>query len=151
MTRIPRLTVLILLAPTAGHATCTVSSTGVAFGVYQPFIGSPRDFTGTVTVACGKFSGNGAYNIKLSIGGGASYAGRRMTGAGVNLPYQLYSDAARTLIWGDGTGGSSFVNGSDSQPFFGGTTSFSVFGRIPAGQAVRPNTYTDSITATVKY
>jgi spore coat protein U-like protein len=150
--RIAGLAALMLLVPVAGHAACSVTASGVAFGVYQPFIGTPRDFTGTVTVNCTFLSNfTGAYNVKLSIGGGASYPARRMTSAGVNLTYQLYTDAAHTLIWGDGTGGSTLITGSDNRPLRGGTTIFNVFGRIPVAQAAKPNTYTDNSGATLTY
>jgi spore coat protein U-like protein len=74
-----------------------------------------------------------------------------MSGGGVNLPYQLYTSATRTVIWGDGTGGSSAVNGADSLPRDGGTTVFTVYGQIAARQIVTPGAYIDSILATVNY
>jgi spore coat protein U-like protein len=148
--RIAGLAALMLLVPGAAQAACRVSGSGVAFGVYQPFTGI-KDFTGTVTVNCDSFTGFGNYTIMLSKGGGASYAARRMTSGGVNLTYQLYTSAAHTQIWGDGTGGTTFITGTDNIKSNGGTTIFTVFGRIPAGQGVKPSTYTDNIVATLTY
>ncbi|MGZ8188680.1 MAG: spore coat protein U domain-containing protein, partial [Methylosarcina sp.] len=45
---------LVLTAPPASALglDCTVSATGVAFGVYDPNSGSPTDATGNVHVFC---------------------------------------------------------------------------------------------------
>jgi spore coat protein U-like protein len=65
------------------------------------------------------------------------------SGANV-LTYNLYTSAARTVIWGDGTGGSSTISARSNS-----TTILDLFGQIPAGQDVGVGTYTDSITTTV--
>ena len=145
------LAALMLLAPPAGHAACTVSASGVAFGAYNPFPGAPTDASGSVTLTCSASSGSGAYTIALSIGGGGSFAARQMRGGNANLAYQLYSDAAHTQIWGDGTGGSSIVNGTDLVPNTGGAAIHPIYGRIPARQTVAPGAYSDTIVVTVTY
>ena len=152
MRRIRGLAALMLLVPAAGHAVCRVSTSGVVFGVYNPSSSSRTDFAGTVTLTCDVNSNhNGNYNIDLSIGGGTSYAGRRMSAGSANLSYQLYTGPAHIQIWGDGTGASSSVKGADNIPRIGGTTTYNVYGRILAGQTVKPGTYTDLIIATVSY
>jgi spore coat protein U-like protein len=73
-----------------------------------------------------------------------------MSSGAAHLSYQLHSDSAHSQIWGDGTGGTSVVNGS----YFivlGGTSNFTVDGVIPALQVASPGAYTDSITVTVTY
>ncbi|MGC3029331.1 Csu type fimbrial protein [Burkholderia sp. DN3021] len=151
MTRRLALAALILLAPAAGQAACTVSASGLAFGVYNPTFTTPTDSTATVTLSCSAASGTGAYAIALGTGGGGSYAGRRMSSGSSILPYQLYLDAAHSQIWGDGTGGSSIVTGTDNIPQVGGTSTYQVYGRIVARQAVSPGAYTDVIVVTVTY
>jgi spore coat protein U-like protein len=145
------LAALMLLAPAAGQAACTVSASGLAFGVYNPTFTTPTDSSGTVTLSCGVASGTGAYTIALGTGSSGSYAGRRMSSGSSILPYQLYSDAAHSQIWGDGTGGSSVVTGTDNIPQVGGTSAYQVYGRIVARQAVSPGAYTDVIVVTVTY
>jgi spore coat protein U-like protein len=66
------------------------------------------------------------------------------------LFYNLYLDAARTIIWGDGTGGTqSFFIGNPQ----GNNQDLSVpmFGRIPASQNVKVGAYTDTVTVTLSF
>jgi len=143
------LALLLLLAPKVANAagtTCTLSASGVAFGTYNPLSAAPNNATGTVTLRCNPRLASTA-RISLSTGGGSSYAGRRMTSGSASLPYQLYLDSARSRIWGDGTGGSSFdtESGSASQVII------TVYGQIAPNLALIPGSYTDTITATVVY
>lgn len=153
--RLTGLTLLMLLAPAMAQATvtCTASATAVAFGVYNPFSSSPLNTTGTVTVTCSTtFIDSVSYTVSLSIGGGSSYAGRRMNSGSNLLPYQLYKDAASSQIWGDGSGGTSTNTYSGILFFAPITNNHTVYGRIPASQTtVIPGSYTDTITVTVSY
>ena len=100
---------LLTLAPVAARAACTVSANLLAFGVYPPFSGTPTDSTGEVRVQCS--SGfTGLYTIALNAGlnSGGSFANRQMASGANRLSYQLYRDAARTSVWGDGTGGTEY-------------------------------------------
>jgi spore coat protein U-like protein len=65
------------------------------------------------------------------------------------LDYNLFLDANRTTIWGDGTGGSS-RSGPIMPPLLTQVT-VTVYTRIPARQNVRVGHYTDSITATINF
>lgn len=148
--RLPAL-VLCLIAPVAVRAACTVSSSGVAFGTYNPFSTSPTDATGDITLTCTAGSGSGAYSVGLSVGGGSSYSARRMTSGSNLLPYQVYSNAARSTVWGDGTAGTSTATAGDNRPQVGGSTSLPIYGRIVAQIAVAPGSYSDTLTVTVVY
>lgn len=132
-------------------AACTVSTAGVAFGTYNPFSGTADTATGSVTVACTAGAGSGPYTLSLSIGGGASYAARAMTSGANMMAYQLYDDAGRTIIWGDGTGGSAVVNGVDTVPNSGGSSIYQIYGRVAAGLVVAPGSYADTVTVTISY
>jgi spore coat protein U-like protein len=141
---------LVLLAPATARAACTVTATPVTFGVYIPFSGVATNSTGSVTVHC-----NGAYTnpyrIALNAGlnsGGGSFANRRMKSGVSFLSYQLYTDAAHTIIWGDGTGGSVVVSVSCTGNC---TKTQTVYGRIPALQGVAPGGYVDTTTVTVSF
>jgi spore coat protein U-like protein len=74
-----------------------------------------------------------------------------MFNGGNSMQYNLYTNAARTQVWGDGTGGTAKV--SDSQLVVVGTSqySYTAYGRIPALQNLGPGTYTDTITVTLNY
>jgi spore coat protein U-like protein len=149
MKRILGLAAVMLLAPATGHAVCSVSASGVAFGVYNAFAGAPTNSTGTVTVNCSRFFG--AYTVALNGGlnGGGNFSNRRMTTGTALLGYQLYMDAGHTAVWGDGTGGSATVNAGTC--FANCNTTYGVHGRIPARQAVGPGTYGDTILVTVTF
>ncbi|WP_211854797.1 Csu type fimbrial protein [Plastoroseomonas hellenica] len=139
------LVALILLLPLSARAQCTVTVAPVSFGTYLPFSATPDDATGSVRVACTNFAGG--YTIALGSGGGTIPA-RRMASGSATLLYQLYTTAARTTIWGNGTGGSVMVSGSCLVVC---SQTYSVYGRIPARQAARPGTYVDTIVVTVTF
>jgi spore coat protein U-like protein len=147
----PLLALACACLPAMAHGACSVAASGVAFGAYDPTSATATTFNGTVTVTCTGGSGLGGYSVSLSTGTEGSYAGRRMILSTSPLPYQLYREAGRTTIWGDGTGGSMVINGSDLIPLLGGTTVFQVYGRIAARLPATPGSYLDSITATLTY
>jgi len=88
--------------------------------------------------------------ITLSIGNGTSYATRRMVSGGEQLFYNLYRDAARQVIWGDGTGGTQAYLIKNPQ---GNNQDISVpiFGRIPPSQNVGVGSYSDTITVSLNF
>jgi spore coat protein U-like protein len=70
-----------------------------------------------------------------------------MTGpASALLGYALFSDASRTVNWGQ-TIGTDTVTGTGN----GAAQAITVYGQATAGQFVAPGAYTDTITATVTY
>lgn len=139
------LSAALLVLPAAARAQCTVAATPVAFGVYLPSSASPTDATGSVRVACTNFIGG--YTIALGSGGG-SIPARRMASGNATLQYQLYTTAARTAVWGNGTAGGVVVPGSCLTLC---DQTYTVYGRIPARQSPRPGTYADTITVTVTF
>ena len=104
------------------------------------------DATGTVTVNCTTGS---AYTIALDkgIGTGATLATRVMSAGAQKLNYTVYTTAARTSVWGDGTGGSLTVVGTGS----GTSQSISAYGRVFSGQIATAATYTDTVNVTITY
>jgi spore coat protein U-like protein len=63
--------------------------------------------------------------------------------------YNVFIDAARTQIWGDGSAGTSFYAFTN---FFGTFTySGSAYGTVPGAQDLAPGTYNDVFTATLSY
>lgn len=136
-----------LLAADPAAAACTVSATPVAFGTYDVFAATPLDSTGSVTYRCEPRDRN--ITITLDAGGGGSFSARRMSGAGDTLRYNLYLDAARTTVFGDGTGGTALY--SDRNPPGNRDVTVTVYGRIPAGQDVSAGIYTDVVTVTINF
>ncbi|WP_367617271.1 spore coat protein U domain-containing protein [Plastoroseomonas hellenica] len=68
---------------------------------------------------------SGGYAIALGPGHG-SIPTRRMASGDAIFQYQVYATAARTTVWGDGTGGSMIVSGGGS---FTCNQAYSVYGR----------------------
>jgi spore coat protein U-like protein len=134
-------------------ANCNVNATSVSFGAYNVFNPSPTDATGQVTVSCTGLvlSLSVSYQIQLSPGSSGSFAARTLVSGANLLSYNLYRDAARTSIWGDGSSGTSTVNDGYSLGLFTVIRNYNVYGRIPALQNAVAGSYADSIIVTVNY
>jgi spore coat protein U-like protein len=136
----------------AEGATCTIAATPVSFGSYNVFAAVATDSTGSLTFRCSG-TGNSGNNISISIalgrGSSGSFTPRAMVLANGALAYNLYQDAARTTIWGDGTGGTrAYVTGTAPR---NRDTTVTIYGRIPAQQDVSAGSYADTVTATINF
>jgi spore coat protein U-like protein len=131
---------LMLFAPfLAGQANClSIAVTALSFGSYT---GAAIPVTATITANC-KVGYN--YAITLSAGHSGSTSARTMANASVNLSYSMYRDSAHTMNWGTNVGVDT-----QSQTGSGPGQIITIYGLLPAGQLFAPNTYTDSITASV--
>jgi spore coat protein U-like protein len=126
--------------------TCSfVVASDLAFGAYDPAAATPLDSTTTVRYRCPPGQIN---RITLDAGGSGSFAWRELRRGGEVLRYNLYLDAARTVVWGDGTGGSSTGPGATSTS--GGATTAWVFARVPASQDVSAGAYSDLVRVTIE-
>jgi spore coat protein U-like protein len=126
--------------------TCSfVVASDLAFGAYDPQAGAPLDSTATIRYRCppGQIT-----RITLDAGASGSFAWREMRRGSEVLRYNLYLDAARTTVWGDGTGGSSTGPGAKSTS--AGVTTAWVFARVPASQDVSAGAYSDLIRVTIE-
>ena len=139
-------------------ADCTVSAVGVNFGVYDPYLATPDDSVGEITVTCTHLSGpavNVRYTVTLSTGGSGSFAPRRLRAGPALLGYNLWSDPALSSVWGNGSGGTVIVTGLlKVGPGVGNgvrTAVHPIYGRIPALQDAAEGEYLDSIVATLTY
>jgi spore coat protein U-like protein len=132
--------------------TCTVAAAGIDFGTLGI---DPSLSTGTIIVTC---QSGVPYSVALDQG--ADYQppiGRHAVSNGglVHLRYELYSDAARTQIWGDNGFASTYTTGfpvsqtgngtPQSLPVYGATFGGVFPGGYPAG------TYQDQVTVTVHF
>ena len=161
MTRRPGLPV-ILFSCTALAASeescallqsCSVSATAVNFGTYDPLSGSAAQSSGTVTVDCqvllvGLFV---SWTVTLSTGSSGSYVARQLRSGVNSLSYNLYTNAARTSVWGDGTNGTGVVSANPFLIVGSNTVNYTVYGSIPAAQDRPAGTYSDTLTVTMTY
>lgn len=143
----------LLATPTAGRAqTCSFRDAtwgaipNIVFGTYTP--GGPDvDSSGQFRFECSNASVKA--EVLLSAGGSGSIAQREMAiigGSAARLKYNLYTDAARTVIWRDVASA-----GSGTLLDVRRRTYFTVYGRIPGGQWVDAGAYADTITITIVY
>ena len=136
-----------LYASDAHAQACTISATSVNFGSYNVFNGSDTDSTGTLTYRC-----NGsAHNITIGLtqGASASFNQRQMQKGSESLTYNLFVDASRTNIWGDGTSGTSVY--SIANPPNNTNVNLTVYGRVNAGQDVSAGSFSDTVTAVINF
>jgi spore coat protein U-like protein len=133
-------------------ATCSISTVNMNFGNYDPITThatTPLDVNGSVTIACTR--GTNTW-IDLSPGSNSASAvgtTRAMAAAGPSyLSYELYQDNTFTPVWGVGNPGNAFV--PPVAPSRAPRT-FTIYGRIPAGQDSAVGNYSDTVTATVNF
>ncbi len=128
-------------------ANCTVSTTALAFGSVDTISGSNVDSTGSLAIVCTNGT-TWAASAGVGSGSGASYANRRMTAGANLLNYNIYTTAARTIVWGNGTGGTGTIPGTGT----GLTQAVTVYGRVNSGQTSVPaGSYADTVAVTVTY
>jgi spore coat protein U domain-containing protein, fimbrial subunit CupE1/2/3/6 len=153
-TRLTRL-LLITLSPIAAvaglsfsaFAVCSLSSTSISFGNYDVFSTAALDTNGSIVYRCGNADNN--ISISLNHGGAPSFNPRWMLKGSEILNYNLYLDAARTVIWGDGTAGTQtfFIKNPPNNQ----DVTVPVYGRVPSGQSISKGAYSDTITVTINF
>jgi len=128
---------------TTVQAVCTVTANDLDFGNYTQQSGT--NSTTQLRAIC---SPQLTYNIGLNPGTspGATVNQRKMVSGANSLDYQLYSDSARTTVWGETTG-TNTVTGVGT----GLAQDHTVFGAIPATQNLPAGTYADTITVSIFY
>ena len=135
----------IILHPLLARSDCNFTSvSGTNFGTYNVFSSnSNTSGVGGLTINCK--GGTPSLVIGLSTGQSNTFSSRVLKSGGNTLNYNLYTNAARTAIWGDGTGGSHVLT------FQNITTTLSIYGKIPAEQNVMVGSYSDKIIAIVNF
>jgi spore coat protein U-like protein len=140
---------LCLILGGGAHAACRVTATGLNFGAYDVFAATPRDTSGTVTVACDQ---NPPTDVTVSIGPSPTSGGfqpRRMrhTTLPDRLDYNLFIAPSMGTVWGDGSAGTSTAmlrKVNRNRP-----ATATIYGRISPGQNVSVGGYTDTLTVTI--
>ncbi len=131
-------------------ATCLITGNPLAFGAYDPLVGTAIFQTTTISVQC--TNGMDAPQITMDQGqnpqGGSNLATplRQMTnGAAGRLTYNLYSDDGSSVVWEGVTG----VAGPTPN---GAAQTMTVFGKVDANQSTVPaGTYNDTVIVTVTF
>ena len=131
---------LLAMAPLHA-ATCNLSVQPLDFGNYDFQSSQDLESVGHVIVTCDVGS---SFTIALSPGTG-TFAARSMQNGAHQLFYNLYTDPTRTMVWGDGSGGSTAVGDSGIE------VDRTVYGSVPAGQNPYIGVYNDAITVTLSF
>jgi spore coat protein U-like protein len=140
------LVLLLAFSSAAKAQNCRVQvMTDVAFGTYDPVGSGNLDANGMMRVRCSPPSAT--VTVKLDTGLGGGYQPRYLQSGSDRLAYNLYLDASRTTVWGDGTSGTDYhtVNTSNNWVWV------PVYGRTPLGQIVSAGNYSDTVVVTVEW
>lgn len=124
---------------------CTVATTPLSFGDVDVTSGADVDGAGGISVTC---TSGTLWVVSADAGAGtdATFASRKMANGAELLDYGLYTDDARTAVWGDAT--AATIDGTGT----GAAQDTPIYGRVPLGQSALPaGTYTDTVTVTVTY
>jgi spore coat protein U-like protein len=121
-----------------------VSTNTLNFGT-QNILTANVDVQANFSVQC---TNTTPYNIGLNAGStaGGTIATRLMTSGAATVQYRMYSDAARTVNWGN-TVGTDTVSGTGN----GSAQALTVYGRVPVQATPAPATYNDTVTVTITY
>jgi spore coat protein U-like protein len=131
------------------QSDCSISAADLSFGSANSSLATTAiTQSSNLTVTCSTGTG---YTLSLDKGSttGSSVTGRLLAGTGGNtqtVQYQLYSDALRTTIWGDATGGSTVTRTGT-----GSAETIPVYGTVPAQTIPLADNYSSTETATITF
>lgn len=134
-----------------GQALDDPASLGtIAFGQHS-MLPSPVDAVsvaggGSIVFQC---TPNTPVQVKLGAGNAGTPIGlgRRMQSGPSLLRYQLYQDAGRNTVWGDGANGAAAMSVTAT----GAVQVLPVYARLFAQTGMEPGLYTDTVAVTVTY
>jgi spore coat protein U-like protein len=135
------LTALPLAGASAQSCTATLQG-DLIFGNYDPISGADVDAQTRLRLRCPRVLSPRVY---LSKGSSPTYDARTLLSGTEVLRYNLFVDATRSTVWGDGTGISVAVDPG------AGNTNTNIYGRIPGNQDPVVGAYGDTITMTVLF
>jgi spore coat protein U-like protein len=135
--------VFVFVPATARAASCTNLGATLTFGPAGYNVYNPADMTqaGSLSYKCPPPL---APVVSMSASANGAYRPRQMTSGANKINYELYFDAAMTIVWGVGAD-------SQSVPSGGGTQTMPFYGRIFAQQDVAVGNYADTITVTFNF
>ena len=142
---------IALLVPDLAHAiNCRVTLVAMNFGIYTPLTTTHVDVMGQIDLRCQAQSGS--FTVTISAGTSGDHTARTMLSATSDiLNYNLYRDASRTQIWGDGSPPTFVVSGVRPNRGRPTTYNYPIYGRVFANQAPNAGIYNDDPLVTVLF
>lgn len=141
-------------------SSCQIRIEPVDFGEYSGITRAPQLSSGRVEVRCLGRIVSPAVTLVFSTGNSGRFQERVLMNGVNRLVYNLYVDAARRIIAGDGSEGTSTLSLHESagglKQLRGGESGlanaiFRFYARIEGGQLVPAGEYTDQIRVTVEF
>ena len=144
---------LISAPPLDAGAGCLVTTIDVAIGSFSPGGVAPRDSVGNIAVNCsGPPGAIVRYRIAMTAGSSGTFSLRQMKpGSGGALAYNLFADAARLVVWGDGSAGTVTVADAYALGAPVVTRNYPVYARVYGGQSAPVGTFVDTLVVTLDY
>ena len=141
--------ILIFAIPAfAGNCSWNTTPSAIAFGTYSVFSVANAATTTNFSFRC---TPNQYARLILTRGNSVAYLPTRTMLSGANVAnYNVYLDAAGSLVWGDTTAGSVSYDVYNSTPQ---NKDFidNMYGIMPSGQDLPAGTYTDTLFATLQH
>jgi spore coat protein U-like protein len=152
-----RLAAALLLAScgAAAQTVCKISAGAFPFGTYDTLLATATTSLFNILVRCDRDGGPSNVTVTLAVGPGSHAStpdARRMqhgTVAGNYLSYGLFTDGAYLTPVGTSQGVNTLSQRLTIPNRSSVTATFTLYGRIPAGQNVRAGSYSDSVQVTV--
>ena len=140
------------LLASARRDTCQIETRPLNFGTYNPLEGTRVDAVGEVIYTCTTERPNGKVRrlrVELSEGKSGAYETRWMTAGLSVLFYNVYLDAVRQTVWGDGSRGTDYYQ--DKDPPDNRAVTVPVYGRIYTMQDAEAGDNTDLLQVMINF
>jgi spore coat protein U-like protein len=132
------------------NGACTIETRPLSFGNFDPEANADLDAVAQVIYTCDQHASK--IRIEMTTGAGNQFTPRHMYASGVDaLDYNIYLDATRQTIWGQGLYGTDVY--FESNPPNGTPVIVPAYGRIFARQSPSPppGQYLDVLTVRVLF
>ncbi|MCA8886441.1 MAG: spore coat U domain-containing protein [Hyphomonadaceae bacterium] len=135
-----------------GGCSCDVSATQIQFNGLNPLAGA-QSSQGEITVDCTGVA-ELAPTMLVSLQGGlyGSINARKMqSGAGDLLNYNLYTTSQASVVWGNGTTGSTVTVSGGLLAIGHWSVNRSVYAVVSPTVATKPGVYTDTVVVRIDW
>jgi spore coat protein U-like protein len=145
------------LQPAAAVTQCSLVTTPMVFGSYNPVLGTAGTSSTSLVVECLAISlplTTVNYTLSMGTSNTSGSLQRQLAGpSGSRLDYNLFTDAGYATVWGNGSGGTGTVSGTAPLVLLAAVVArtHTVYGRIPGGQVVRTGVYSDGLMVTIDF